>query len=132
MVVIQTTHRDALVVAQQFPAHKAELAAVIGLDGKTAVSRNSGAEGHRFWRRKYLSSWEAATHSSTRLLQCNFACEDTVNNSCILHTFVDDLLLFVLVAILLHPQIKNFLCQTVERGEVLVTQPKTNVPIIRV
>ena len=37
MVAIQTTHRDALAVAFQFPALKAELAAVIGLDGETAV-----------------------------------------------------------------------------------------------
>ena len=37
MVAIQTTHRDALAVAFQFPALKAELAAVIGLDGQTAV-----------------------------------------------------------------------------------------------
>jgi len=37
MVAIQTAHRDALAVALQFPAHKAELAAVLGLDGKTAV-----------------------------------------------------------------------------------------------
>jgi len=37
MVVIQTTHRDALAVALQFPAHNAVLAAVIRLDGKTAV-----------------------------------------------------------------------------------------------
>ena len=35
MVVIQAAHRDA--VALQLPAHKAELAAVIGLDGKAAV-----------------------------------------------------------------------------------------------
>src|SRR5436309_8026670 len=37
MVSIQTTHRDALAVAVQFPAYHAVLAAVIGLDGKTAV-----------------------------------------------------------------------------------------------
>src|SRR6516225_11117034 len=37
MVSIQTAHRDALAVALQFPAHKAELATVIRLDGKTAV-----------------------------------------------------------------------------------------------
>jgi len=37
MVAIQTTHRDALAVALPFPAHEAELAAVIGLDRKPAV-----------------------------------------------------------------------------------------------
>ena len=37
MVAIQTTHRDALPVAFQFPALKAELATVISLDSKTAV-----------------------------------------------------------------------------------------------
>jgi hypothetical protein len=37
MVSIQTTHRDALAVALQLPAHNAVLAAVIRLDGKTAV-----------------------------------------------------------------------------------------------
>ena len=37
MVAIQTTHRDALAVALQLPAHNAELAAVIGLDSKPAV-----------------------------------------------------------------------------------------------
>src|SRR5580765_8800681 len=37
MVAIQATHRDALAVALQFPAHNAVLATVIGLDGKTAV-----------------------------------------------------------------------------------------------
>jgi len=37
MVVIQTAHRDALAVAVQFPAYKAELATALGLHGKTAV-----------------------------------------------------------------------------------------------
>ena len=34
---IQTTHRDALTVALQFASHVAVLAAVMGLDGETAV-----------------------------------------------------------------------------------------------
>src|SRR5207344_480177 len=37
MVAVQATHCDALAVALQFPTHKAVLAAVIGLDRKTAV-----------------------------------------------------------------------------------------------
>src|SRR5206468_10533323 len=37
MIAIETTHRDALAVALQFPAHNAVLAAVIRLDSKTAV-----------------------------------------------------------------------------------------------
>jgi hypothetical protein len=34
MVAVQAAHRDALAVAWQLPAHKAELATVIGPDGK--------------------------------------------------------------------------------------------------
>ena len=37
MVTIQTTYGDALAVAFQFSALKAVLAAVVSLDGKTAV-----------------------------------------------------------------------------------------------
>src|SRR5207247_10875002 len=37
MVVIQTTHRDALAVALQFAAHCAVLTTIVNLHGKTAV-----------------------------------------------------------------------------------------------
>jgi len=37
MIAIQATHRDAFAVALQLPAYHAVLAAVIRLDGKTAV-----------------------------------------------------------------------------------------------
>jgi hypothetical protein len=43
------------------------------------------------------------------LLQRNFAGQDTSDCSCVLNTLVDHLLLFALVAILLHAEIKNFL-----------------------
>src|SRR5271169_1061741 len=37
VIVIQTAHRDALAVALQFASHPAVLAAVVRLDGETAV-----------------------------------------------------------------------------------------------
>jgi hypothetical protein len=49
-----------------------------------------------------------------------------------LDALVDYLLLFTLVAILLHSKIKNFLRQTVEGGEVFVAQSKPKVSIIGV
>src|SRR6266550_573367 len=70
--------------------------------------------------------------ASSQLLQCDLACEDAGYYTRILHPLIDCLLLLVLVAVLLHSQIENFLRQTVECGEVLIGQSKTNVPIFRV
>src|SRR5215468_8951354 len=102
MVVIQAAHRDALAVALQFPAHHAELAAVIGLDRKPAVGPKLalGAEpvgclqqGHRradrigpiagMWRSNFTaaclplsrnSSRRAACRTGSRLSSCLYKC----------------------------------------------------------
>src|SRR5207302_1105335 len=82
-----------------------------------------------------LSVREAPTiclYQPVRLLQCDFACENTNYDMCILYTFVDYLLLLALIAKLLHTKIQNFLCEAVEGSEVLVAQSKSNIPILRI
>src|SRR6266566_3171343 len=64
-----------------------------------------------------------------QLLQRDVACQDTSDCSRVLHTLVDHLLLLTLVAVLLHTEIKNFLCQAVEGGKVFIAEGEANVPV---